>query len=93
MFQRAAEMGYSEAMIDLASCYAIGIEGILPRDYRKAIQWCRKAADAGNPDAYCDLGLWYEAVGDIGQAVKFLRKAAEENGDSFAADHLKRVYE
>ena len=46
-------------MLYLGSLYARG-QGGLKKDEKKAIEWCRKAADLGDPSAITNLGYLYE---------------------------------
>jgi TPR repeat protein len=38
---------------------ALELGKILPKDERKSIQWCTKAAQQGYPEAEFQLSLWY----------------------------------
>lgn len=50
MYRRAAEMGDLEAMCSLGNCYYNG-QGGLTKDTSKAVEWYRKAAEAGSSEA------------------------------------------
>jgi len=56
----------------------------VPKDYTKAAEWYRKAAEIGNPNAQYKLGRMYQGFGgkgfptDIAEAFKWYRKAAEQ---------------
>ena len=45
LYYRAAEMGVTEAQINLAEMYRIGIEGVVNEDIKEAFEWYKKAAD------------------------------------------------
>ena len=80
LFQKAADLGHSEAQLMLGMCYFNG-DGI-KRDYDEAVKWFRKAADQGNALAQYNLGVCYiNGIGvnkDPAEAVKWYRKAAEQ---------------
>jgi TPR repeat protein len=76
-----AYIGDSEAQFRLALVYFLGEE--VPRDDAQAVEWFRKAAEQGNPDAQFGLGLLYRdgergVPRDDAQAVEWFRKAAEQ---------------
>ena len=48
-FKKAADVGCSQAMLNLGSIYFDGID--VPQDYPLALEWYTKAADAGNGTA------------------------------------------
>jgi len=45
LYHRAAEMGSTEAQINLAEMYRVGIEGVVNEDIKEAFEWYKKAAD------------------------------------------------
>jgi len=52
------------------------------KDYAEAVKWYRKAAEQGDADGQCNLGVMYEngygVTQDYAEAVKWYRKAAEQ---------------
>jgi hypothetical protein len=88
-----AEQGDAKAQSDLATMYYHG-KGV-PRDYREAVSWWRKAADQGNVKAQYGLGVMYfrgdGVAQDYTEAVDWFRKAANQ-GDARAQDSLGYVY-
>jgi uncharacterized protein len=67
----------------------------LSKDYIQAINWYRRAADAGDAQAMGDMGRMYEQgrgglAKDNLQAVSWYRKGAEL-GDRDASEALKRL--
>jgi len=54
---KTAEQGYADAQSDLGEMYDEG-RGV-PKDYKEAARWYRKAAEQGNADAQSDLGVMY----------------------------------
>ena len=56
MYHRAAEMGSTEAQINLAEMYRCGVEGVVNKDIKEAFQWYKKAADESEVEASADLG-------------------------------------
>lgn len=66
----------------LGECHEYGIEGVIPRDTQKAMEWFRLAAAQGHAGAQCELGYCYhngEGVAqDYEEGVKFYSEAAEQ---------------
>ena len=64
------------------------------KDGAKAVDWYRKAADVGDPNAQFNLGYCYwtgdGVKKDTDEAVKWFRKAAEQ-GNALAIETLKRL--
>ena len=79
-------------MANLGSMYEKG-NGV-PRDSRMALDWYRRAAQAGNSSAMYDLGAMYEngegVPKDRQQAVDWYRKAAAL-GEQHAQQALTRL--
>jgi TPR repeat protein len=83
-----ANKGDAYAQTLLGTMYRCG-DGV-PRDYKKAVTWYRKAAEQGNASAQSSLGEMYyfgyevfEGVPqDYNEAVKWYTKAAEQGYDS-----------
>ena len=99
MYRRAAEMGDLEAMRSLVNCYYTGqgrLQGRLRIDETKTMEWYKKAAEAGNARAMCNLGYAY-AYGQGGlrkdetKAVEWYQKAAEA-GNARAMYNLGLCY-
>ncbi len=67
----------------------------MPKDYKQALVWFRKAADQGNADAQFSLGIMYEGSWgvrrDYKQAAIWYRKAAEQ-GEALAQESLGNAY-
>lgn len=81
-----------EADYNIGLLYANGGHGV-PQDYGMAIQWYRKAIDAGYVQAYNGLGLYYEhEIKDYEEAIKYYQIAAN-NGFQFAELNLGQCYE
>jgi TPR repeat protein/serine/threonine protein kinase len=93
-FGTAAAAGDPEAQIHLGRMYENGLG--VPRDYRKAMKWYRKAAEQGNADGEVDLGHMYETSEGVAQdyteAFKWYRKAAEQ-GSPWGENNLGWSYE
>ena len=64
------------------------------KDFKKAVEWYRKAAEMGDASAQLNLGFCYDngegVEQDKKEAVKWYRKAAE-NGDEDAKKALERL--
>src|SRR5579863_133011 len=72
---------------DAASQLLVGLEyqkgDVVPRDFVQAMAWYRKAADQGNAQAQCSLGMLLAqpnsgVIEDDAQAAAWLRKAADQ---------------
>ena len=81
-------------MVKLGEDYYYGENG-KQKDYVKAVEWYRKAAEQGNSDAQFNLGFCYAKGNgvkkDYEQAVKWFRKAVEQ-GNSYALCELGNCY-
>jgi tetratricopeptide (TPR) repeat protein len=89
-----ARKGYAPAQFRLGLIYVKG-DGV-PKDYREALKWYRKAADQGNTAAQRSLGVMFgEGLGvpqDYAEALKWFRRAAEQN-DAAAQTNLGIMYD
>jgi hypothetical protein len=72
---------------DAAAQFLVGHEyekgDVVPRDFAQAAVWFRKAADQGNAQAQCSLGVLFQRQNagmpeDDAQAAMWLRKAADQ---------------
>jgi len=67
----------------------------VPRDYAKAREWLKKAADKGQAEAMDNLGIIYAngkgVPPDLAEAARWFRKAADKNVPE-AMDHLAYAY-
>tara|TARA_R110000823_G_scaffold232336_2_gene358894 strand:+ start:3966 stop:4508 length:543 start_codon:yes stop_codon:yes gene_type:complete len=93
--QVLAEQGEANAQYLLGAMYSLG-KGV-PKDYKEAVKWYRKAADQGLADAQSNLGTMYEhgkgVPEDDKEAVKWYRLAADQgNADAQGNLALKYVY-
>lgn len=74
-----AAKGDASAMLSLGRFYEYG-HGT-SRNFTKALEWYRKAAEAGLPEGYYNLGVCYEvgmgAVSDDKKAAEYFAKSAE----------------
>lgn len=88
-----AESLTTSDMVKLGKDYHFGENG-KQKDYVKAVEWFRKAAEQGHTLAQCALGYCYESgegvVKDLAEAVKWYRKAAEQ-GNDLAKEMLKAL--
>ena len=79
-----AESLTTSYMVKLGKDYYFGENG-KQKDYVKAVEWYRKAAERGNANAQCYLGYCFkDGVGvdkNYTEAVKWFRKAAEQGND------------
>lgn len=74
----AANTGNSDGMLLAGLCYkdGTGVEA----DVEKASEWFKKAANAGNVDAYAELGDYYMwTIHDYSKANDWYQKAADAN--------------
>ena len=93
LYFKAAEQGYQPAQRRVGMIYLYGRLGVV-RDYAKAVEWLRKAAE-DETDSLTQrlLGEMYEegkgVPQDYAEAVKWYRKAAEQ-GDADAMEWLEK---
>jgi len=100
-FRRAAEQGHTAAQLAIARMYENG-DGGPDKGIDDAIIWYLHAAEAGKAEAMRRLGLLYEGkvldwnkkgvTPDYKQALKWLKKAAEEKDDKLAMIELGQMY-
>ncbi|MBQ7403256.1 MAG: sel1 repeat family protein [Lentisphaeria bacterium] len=93
----AAEKGNAVAQLKLGDFYFHGEN--VGKSYIKAMEWYEKAADQGNAEAMCNLGVCYQygfgaKINDenLELAVKWYKKAAEK-GYARAQYHLANYLE
>jgi serine/threonine protein kinase len=95
LFRQAADLGDSQAMVELGELYMEDNAGSAG-DVKEAAQWFRKAADAGNSSGMLHLGvMYYLGAGvpeDYGEAATWYRKAANA-GNADAMYNLGKMYE
>ena len=89
-----AEQGDAQAQITMGIMYLEG--GAVTKDYRKAVQWFRLAADRGNAEAQGFLGgIFHDGGNGVPQnrkeAAKWYRLAADQ-GDADAQVDLGKLY-
>lgn len=89
-----AESLTTSYMVKLGKDYYFGENG-KQKDYVKAVEWYRKAAEQGNAVAQFNLAMCYQSgqgvVKDLTEAVKWYRKAAEQ-GYAGAKAMLKALW-
>lgn len=95
LFRQAAELGNTEAMVELGESYRSG-EGVT-QDETKALSWFRRAAEAGNSFGMVSLGAMYllgvdGADPDDDEAAQWFRKAADLENPAGLFD-LGQMYE
>ena len=56
MYHRAAKLGSTEAQLNLAEMYRLGVEGVVNEDIKEAFEWYKKAADEITVDVNTELG-------------------------------------
>lgn len=104
-FGMAAEQAHAGAQVELGNIHFAGVprhmgnlaagQGIpIPKDYKRALDWYRKAAEQGYPAGQNNVGTMYEfGMGvrrDPAQAESWYRKAAEK-GYERARSNLARM--
>jgi TPR repeat protein len=89
-FRRAAAGGNVQALALVGRLYRFG-HGVA-RDPAEAIKWFNQGAAQGDALAELNLGLLYEAEGNVAEARKFFHRAAEQ-GDPEAMLKLHDIYE
>lgn len=92
-YKRAAELGNSEAMYELAGLYQVGIGA--EEDISKAIQWYETSATIGHVDSMLTLGKLYtdgdKVPKNLRQAIHWYEMAAD-SGSIFATKKLGDLY-
>lgn len=79
--ERAADLGYHEALYDLGNNYLFGVNNV-ERDEKLGAAMLLKAAELGNADAQNDIGVCYY-IGrgveqDYTKAAQWVKKAADQ---------------
>ena len=87
--------GHTQAAIFAGNLYRQGYG--VPVDQRKALEWYRKAAEAGDENAYLGLALAAEELDDHGgyspeEVFDYMRRASEATPSSVAHIHLGSFY-
>jgi TPR repeat protein len=94
----ADETGYASALDFVGCCYMVGagVEGG-EEDEDEAVVWHREAAAEGNVQAMVNLGYCLEngvgVVRDVGKALEWYRKTAEQRGSARAMLELGRCFQ
>jgi uncharacterized protein len=85
---------YALAQSNLAVCYDNGLG--VPKSYKDAVLWYRKATEQGHAIAQTNLAVCYEngegVPRDRGRAIELYRLSAKQ-GYTIAIDNLKRLGE
>lgn len=99
-YKKAAEQGNAVAQLALGTLYSSG--KAIPLDDKKAFMWYTKSAEQGNAAAQNALGRIYINQNDHGygagvpknyrEAVKWLRKAVENNKIDVLAEYYQKDY-
>jgi TPR repeat protein len=89
IFETGAESGDIDCMTYLGVMYTCG-EGVAC-SYDKAVEWLRKAVQAGSTSAMLNLGTTYRIKGELRQAKRWFEEALNL-GDAEAAFELARLY-
>ena len=88
------EMESAQKQYELGDDYYYGYNGVT-KDYYKAVEHYRKAAELGHADAQLQLGYCYDIGAGVSQdcyeAVKWYRKSAEQ-GNIYAQHNLGNSY-
>ena len=100
LYKRAAKLGDGKAMSELGCCYFVGFESYHngaeeTPDYKTAVSWFRKAADAGNAEGQLSLGYCYENGLGVAKnphdAFKWYKLAADQ-GNPVAQCNVGNCY-
>ena len=92
LFQTAADMGHTGAMVELGHYYLDGIH--IEKDYEKATFWYSQAAEKGNPQGDSFLGWCYEHGYGVHKALDmalFHYWHATETGEECATASFERL--
>jgi len=93
LFLKCAEQGHVDAMYWIAHCYFMG-NGVT-KEYKKSLEWYRKAADKGEETSLSCIGRFYRyGLGGVQQdyaiAAQWFRRAAEK-GNKIAQESLDEL--
>ncbi|HSY91525.1 MAG TPA: tetratricopeptide repeat protein [Candidatus Binatus sp.] len=92
-YEKAAEMGYSEAQFNVCRLTAQGL--VSPADYKASTDWCSTLAERGDPWGEYGLARMFVAgVGmqpDLKKAAEWYKKSAEQ-GNPAAQFELAALY-
>lgn len=95
-YERAAKGGFAPAMTTLAVLYTDLDEKYVKNDFKKALSYAQKAADANDVEAQMMLARWYEngenVIKDVPKAVEYYKRAAR-NGNQGAKIALLLIYQ
>lgn len=92
--QKGADLGSPSRMINLANIYASG--KWVPKDYKKAEQYCRKAMELKQSEAFTLMGEWYLEGKVVKKDPKGAVKCFEQGkafGDVYAIYQLAKCYQ
>ena len=87
--KRAAEQGNTNAQQSLGLCYDFG-NGV-EKDWRKAEEWLKKAAELGQDIAMIHLAIHYEAKKDLKKTIYWYEKIAEKHGYKNDKEKVKEL--
>lgn len=80
LFEKSAQLGSSNAMLQLGLIYRNGND-LIKKDDLKALKWFEQGAKKGNPSAIHNLGVsYYKGLGiteDKAKAFKYFSQSAE----------------
>ena len=92
-FRKAAELGHTDAMVELSGMYGEG-KGVAQNN-SEMINWLKKAVECNNPLAFYGLGAMYLAGNGVpqnyGEAFKYFEKASAA-GNEGATNALAILY-
>ncbi|OCG46044.1 hypothetical protein A9G35_05980 [Gilliamella sp. Choc5-1] len=74
---KAAKQGYTAAQVELGNLYLTSSE--IDPDYKKGIDWYKKAAEANNPFAQLNLGIIEKAQSNYKTALLWFERACKNN--------------
>ena len=93
LFQKAADMGNAEAMVELGDCYFDG-NGV-SENKAEGVKWYKKAAELGDEVAQNNMGYAYQhgegVKQDLAKAKEWYEKAAKQ-GNANATSNLGTLY-
>ncbi|WP_160426294.1 tetratricopeptide repeat protein [Gilliamella sp. Pas-s27] len=74
---KAAKQGYTAAQVELGNLYLTSSE--IDTDYKKGIDWYKKATEANNPFAQLNLGIIEKAQSNYKTALLWFERACKNN--------------
>ncbi|AYV83168.1 MAG: hypothetical protein Hyperionvirus4_133 [Hyperionvirus sp.] len=87
-YEKGAELGNIEAMLELGDLYQKGV--YTEKDEKLALKWYHEAANNKNHTALTKIGEIYEDQKNIDQAIKYFARSLQKITDKAEAERMKK---